>query len=283
MARMNITNSAGFSRRRFLQAAATIVAAHGWGPGTGQLHAMSRRTEAPSPLAQLDLLTAAPIDAMRQFYGTSLGLPVVRLGERLEVHAGGSRLVFRYDPAAAEPFYHFAFNIPENKILLAREWQAARTPLLPIPERLRDARFPPDVVDYRHWNAHSVFFLDPGGNVVEYIARHDLRNARPGAFTPDDILCASEIGLVVDDVPAVARLLSQAVGWTAYRGSSEAFTPLGDEHGLLLVFKRGRILNFQAAGTEKAARVFPTAVTVRAQRTVALRLDGFPYQLRSAP
>jgi catechol-2,3-dioxygenase len=49
--------------------------------------------------------------------------------------------------------------------------------MLPIPERNRAAGFPPEVVDYSHWNAHSIFFLDPAGTVVEYIARHDLKNA----------------------------------------------------------------------------------------------------------
>ena len=56
--------------------------------------------------------------------------------------------------------------------------------MLPIPERNRAAGLPPDIVDYSHWNAHSIFFLDPGGNVVEYIARHDLKNGAPGAFSP---------------------------------------------------------------------------------------------------
>jgi hypothetical protein len=50
---------------------------------------------------------------------------------------------------------HVAFQYSENKIVAAREWQLARSPLLPIPERNRAAGLPPDVVDYSHWNARS--------------------------------------------------------------------------------------------------------------------------------
>jgi catechol-2,3-dioxygenase len=233
-----------------------------------------------SPIEELRLITSAPVAGMREFYGSRLGLPVtVPAPGRLAVQAGDSRIVFTHDAGADRPFYHFAFNIPENKIADARAWQLGRTPLLPIPARLRDARFPPDVVDYRHWNAHSIFFLDPGGNVVEYIARHDLRNARGGPFGPDDILCASEIGLVVDDVVAAAGRLRTALGMADYRGASDLFTPLGDEHGLLLVFKRGRVLDFRADSSEKAARVYPTGVTLRGSRAATVGIDGFPYQL----
>lgn len=54
-------------------------------------------------------------------------------------------------------------KVPENKILKAPESQKARTPLLAIPKRNRAAGVPPEVVDYTHSNAHSVFFLDAAG------------------------------------------------------------------------------------------------------------------------
>ena len=137
--------------------------------------------------------------------------------------------------------------------------------MLPIPERLRDANHSKEVVDYSHWNAHSIFFLDPAGNVVEYIARHDLKNGSAGEFGTQDLLYISEIGLIVDDVIATASSLKPAVGVEQYRGGDEHFTALGDECGLLLIMKRGRILNFDPSTDEKAARVFQTSVKVRSQ------------------
>lgn len=66
---------------------------------------------------------------------------------RLLVTAGDTRIIFIEDRQAANPFYHFAFNIPENKIVAAREWQLQRSPLLPIPERNRATGLPADIVD----------------------------------------------------------------------------------------------------------------------------------------
>jgi hypothetical protein len=124
-----------------------------------------------------------------------------------------------------------------------------------------------------------VYFFDPAGNVVEYIARHDLANPAPGGFSSADILCVSEIGLIVDDVIAVADSLKGVVGLSSYRGASDLFTALGDEMGLLLVMKRGRFLNFDPSTDEKAARVYPTAATVGAPGAATHRIAGFPYVL----
>jgi catechol-2,3-dioxygenase len=226
------------------------------------------------------LLAGASLTRLKEFYHRTLGLRIQdEQRERFTVVAGATPITF-VSPGQRDgrPFYHFAFNIPENKIRAARDWQRARTPLLPIPARLRDRDYPDDVVDYSHWNAHSVFFFDPAGNVVEYIARHDLRNAAGGPFTSADILYASEIGLVVDDVPATATRLREAVGLTSYRGESDAFTALGDELGLLLVMRRGRVVSFDAQ-ERKAVDVFRTTVAVRGTRRTTYAVPRFPYQV----
>ena len=232
-------------------------------------------------LAHCELITAASLDEMHAFYHDRLELGTAREANRLHVTAGDTRITFIEDRQAARPFYHFAFNIPENKIVAARAWQLERSPLIPIPDRNRARDLPPDIVDYSHWNAHSVFFLDPGGNVVEYIARHDLRNAAPGPFTSRDILGTTEIALIVDDVAATTAKLRPALALEQYRGASDDFAALGDEEGLVLVMRRGRILNFNPASQEKAARVYPTVVHLRRSATDRLVLDGFPYTVQS--
>jgi hypothetical protein len=228
----------------------------------------------------LDLLSAAPLAKMKAFYHDSLGLRVAEdKPDRLTVDAGQTKLTFR--PAAdadGKPFYHFAFNIPGNKVLAAHTWQSKRTPLLPIPERLRDPKFPDDVVHYRHWDAHSIFFFDPAGNVVEYIARHTLKDPAEGEFGTADIRYASEIAFVVDDVPAAAAGLTRAVGVGAYKGAGDEFAALGDELGLLLVMKRGRVISFDATD-KKAVAVFPTTVGVRGDRRAKYAVPKFPYQV----
>ena len=169
--------------------------------------------------------------------------------------AGGTRITFIEDRQAANPFYHFAFNIPETRSSPRARGNSNALRCCRSRSANRASSLPPDIVDYSHWNAHSVFFLDPGGNVVEYIARHDLKNAADGPFRSSDILGTSEIGLIVDDVPGTVAKLRPALALEQYRGSSDDFAALGDEEGLVLVMRRGRILNFNPATQEKAARV----------------------------
>jgi hypothetical protein len=241
----------------------------------------SRRADDPGPrILGLELVSAAPLATMKEFYHGTIGLPVLdEHADRLTIGAGQTRLTFTTaGPGDGNPFYHFAFNIPENKVLAARAWQLARTSLLPIPARQRDPDYPDDVVDYRHWNAHSLFFFDPAGNVVEYISRHDLKNARSGAFGSQDILYASEIAFVVDDVLATAANLKQVVGVEQYRGGSAQFTALGDERGLLLVMERGRVISFDAA-EKKSVSVFRTAASVRGPKREKYLIPDFPYEI----
>ena len=57
------------------------------------------------------------------------------------------------------------------------------------------------------------------------------------------------------------------------------FAALGDEHGLLLVMKRGRVISFESP-RRRAVDVFPTDVVIRGPRSVAATpLAGYPYQL----
>ena len=101
--------------------------------------------------------------------------------------------------------------------------------MLAIPERNRAAGFPAEVVDYAHWNAHSVFFNDPAGNVVEYIARHDLKNTDTSPFSWADILYVSEIGLVVDDAAEMSQAVGKMTAVAPYKGGNTDFMAMGDE------------------------------------------------------
>ncbi len=280
-----------FDRRHFLGSAAATAAffaMHDIGPlaaRTGvaaSTRAAADETVKRPRLLSMELRAGAPLDAMKAFYGKTLDLGISGKGDRFTVEAGETRITFVGSATdtvdGRPPFYHFAFNIPENKIVKALEWQKARTPMLAIPEANRAAGYPPEVVDYPHWNAHSIFFLDPAGNIVEYIARHDLKNGDNHPFGWSDILYASEIGLVVDDVAATAGALKDLAAISPYKGESDQFTAMGDEYGLLLVMKRGRVVDFtgnQASGV----RVYPTSVTVRGAKAARHQLAAYPYQL----
>ena len=93
---------------------------------------------APAPtnrprLLSLELQSGAPMSAMKAFYGKTLDLRIMdERPDRFSVEAGETRMTFVNSTDTVDgrpPFYHFAFNIPENKILKALEWQQARTPI----------------------------------------------------------------------------------------------------------------------------------------------------------
>jgi len=80
-------------------------------------------------------------------------------------------------------------------------------------------------------------------------------------------------------VSAATETVKKFASLAQYRGGDDQFRAAGDEHGLLLVMKRGRILNFNPANQDKAARVYPTAARVRGSRQATYRFPKFPYEL----
>ncbi|MGI8908169.1 MAG: hypothetical protein ACR2IE_16980 [Candidatus Sumerlaeaceae bacterium] len=88
------------------------------------------------------------------------------------------------------------------------------------------------------WN---MYFNDAGGNILEFIARHDLPGSSTGDFGRSDILGISEIGIVVSDVPTFVEQCIRESGMTPFHGYTHPqFTALGDDHGLLIVVPEGR-------------------------------------------
>ena len=185
-------------------------------------------------LDALSLLTVN-LPVLRAFYGETLGLAVVEeSATALSLRAGRTWFTFEQAPPGWAGFYHFAFNIPTNLFASARAWLSGRAALL------RDS-IGADEFDFASWNARACYFDDPAGNIVEFIARHDIDEPAPEPFAGRMIQCISEIGLVSDDVPAAVGTLRERLGVQPYRGAeSETFTALGDEHGLFICVKDGR-------------------------------------------
>ncbi len=228
-----------------------------------------------SPLINsLQLLTTSQISELKNFYEKVLGLPVLAANDQsLSIQAGKSSITFIKTDSETRPFYHFAFNIPENKIEKALTWQRNRTSVVhPNPTGPADA-----IVNFRHWNAHSIFFLDPAGNLLEYIARHDLKNGATGEFSVNDILYVSEIGLIVDDVEQTGLRIQKSLNLNYYR-PSENFIPIGDEYGLLLMIKKGKIWPSNSNQINKVD-VFKTSVSISNSTASGWKSTDYPYEI----
>lgn len=293
----------GCSRREFLaraQGAFALLAAHellNTSPAGAALGDQSSPVIIPQPLIQqLRLQTAQSLDVMRRFYVDKLEFTLVdQTQTELTVAVGGSRLTFVH--AIAEPpqmdgshgdtgpFYHFAFNIPQNKLLAARDWQLQRSSLINPRPTLLDPHFPKDVWHFCHWHAHSIFFWDPARNIVEYIARHGLRNDSipSNRFGPEDLLCASEIGLVFEpgEVAAATAVLRDHFGLTEYPRGADPWA-MGDEHGLILCLGRKGELWGEQTPTPVRWGVFPIEAVIRSKSTGELQFEKSPYLVQVA-
>jgi len=214
-------------------------------------------------------LPAVDLQAQRDFYSDALGLPVILSAARLEIKAGETDLVFTQAGPGFDGAYHFAFNIPENQFRAAKEWIASRVRLL------RDETGK-DEFDSESWNSHSVYFKDTAGNVLELIARHNLKNGASGEFDGSRILNVSEIGLPSEDVMAFADDLCAQLNVSVFRQEpNETFTPVGDDDGLFILPIKDRIW---IPNSGVPAKLLPVKVKGEAGGK-GWEVRGIPYEI----
>ena len=117
----------------------------------------------------------------------------------------------------------------------AKKWISTRIPLLKDKNGKED-------FESQSWNSDSVYFLDPAGKCLEFIARHDLKNAMDGDFDSSQILNVSEIGLPSENVIEFANQLCMRLDLSVFNQEpNETFTPVGDDNGLLILPVQNRI------------------------------------------
>ena len=211
-------------------------------------------------------LQTRDVAQLASFYEMTLGLPVTSDDAHCTIRAGNSLLRFGATENG-QPKYHLAFNIPENKIEAARVWLAARAELVP------HFKSGATIIDWPYWNAHSVYFLDPAGNILEVIARHGLENGAPGSFGPTDFLNVSELGFVVPDPQETMDLLASAFE-LPIKSRLDDFGAVGDDHGLFIVSAEKRPW---MPTDNQLAEPFPARAVVRHKAAVLVRLPGTSY------
>lgn len=148
-------------------------------------------------------LPASDPAASAAFYRDVLQLPVAATRVRI----GWSRLDLV--PAGAEVgSVHLAFNMPPARFAAACDWLSARVPLLRDP--LGEVHFALGAA----WQSQSVYFAGPDDAVLELIARRPLpvQAVADGAFSADELLCISEVGLPSAQVRAVAAAAQDRLG-----------------------------------------------------------------------
>jgi hypothetical protein len=171
----------------------------------------------------------------------------------IKIGIGRTTLVFE-QVENADPFYHYAINIPCNKIDEAKAWLSPRAELIWIDD------YRSDIADFRNWNAKSVYFYDPSGNILELIARFDLDNKMDEPFSSAQFLCISELGVVTkqgDLDNAADRLLKDYdLDYFVRQPPLPQFKAIGDNEGLFIMVPENR--NWYP--TERPSGIFPMNV-----------------------
>lgn len=180
-------------------------------------------------IQRLDLF-AHDLQALGSFY-ERLGLVCKPSVGALSISCGETQLNFHQ--SEEKPNYHFAFNIPANRLQACHDWLGAHADLLPFEGST--------VIDFPNWKAQSVYALDPAQNIIEFIARKDVGpGSEAGAFQPGtELLNISEIGCPVQRIPDFRDAISMAQV-PVYSGGDQYFCALGDEHGLFIVVDPGK-------------------------------------------
>ncbi|GLX68046.1 VOC family protein [Paenibacillus glycanilyticus] len=218
----------------------------------------------------IKLLTSQLVQ-LKEFYTQILGLPLTEsTDDTFTVKVGRSSLIFEQTQTADEnPFYHFAFDIPENKIDESITWLNS----LGISVNLLPNNF------YKWysstWNATSIYFDDPAGNIVEFIARHSLGNAIEASIKGTELINISEIGLVVDHVSDTKDFLGTNHSMIGYKDSNDSFAAVGDEDGLFILSANQRVW----LGSDKKAAIFRTEISVEGTYEGVFDIEQYPYKL----
>jgi catechol 2,3-dioxygenase-like lactoylglutathione lyase family enzyme len=212
-------------------------------------------------IREIHLLTN-DIEGTRKFYTEKLDARAETVNETsISFLMGSTRLAFTLSEEQ-EPYYHVAFDIPNNRLEEALDWTSRRIPILPVPGNSL-------IADYPRWDARSFYFYDNNGNILEFIGRFEVPSQSLEPFSGSSILYASEAGLAVENVAAFSDQLVAQYGLELFKKQPrlQNFAAVGTDTGLFIISATNR--NWYPV--DKEALPFPMRVVFEAEgRTMEL-------------
>ncbi|MEO8664733.1 MAG: ring-cleaving dioxygenase [Ignavibacteria bacterium] len=220
-------------------------------------------------IKELTIYTSG-LNDLKEFYSDKIGIRMSRESENsFALQTLSTMITFNVSEHIQDPFYHFAFNIPEDQFKEAKEWTKKRVELIKLNGE--------DEFDFKSWNAHSIYFYDPAGNIIELIARHNLKNNTQEIFSDKSLLNVSEIGCPVHDVKDFYDVLKNKFNVPEFSGDMKTFTAAGDDEGLFIIVPDGRKWFPDCPD----AKIFPMTVKIDSNKIEELEFEDLPYKIFS--
>ncbi|MCG8327317.1 MAG: hypothetical protein MI974_06505 [Chitinophagales bacterium] len=216
-------------------------------------------------LKNLHLRTHKP-EELWTFYTQVLGFEGKHMdnGVAILYNIGSSHLIFSTATDGSQPYYHFAFNIPYNQYEEALNWLKERV------EVLKDENGN-ELIEFTNWEAYAIYFFDPAGNILEFIARKDIPFHSDEPFSIQSVLSISEIGIPVNDVPKVYEEIKSVSKIPPYKTGNATFFPTGNAEGLFILVNQSEKIWYP---TQKKALSFPLYVEFEQEGTYHTMLSG---------
>lgn len=186
-------------------------------------------------ILELTLLTNN-LPETKTFYERTIGFEKIEETDKtVSFSTGTSKLRFELTTHNYHPKYHFAFNIPQNKIEEAVKWTSARTKLA----QTDNNSF---VTNFEDWKAKAIYFFDNNRNILEFISRTDLNNPSNDEFSVKSVLNINEVGLVSEQPLFTGTQIIEKTKTSFFdKGSkSDAFAAVGNDHGLFVISNTNR-------------------------------------------
>lgn len=198
---------------------------------------------------------------LKRFYRNVMELEIINNSEEeFTVNIGESNLTFRQADEAS--FYHFAFNIPGNQFSLIKSWMKGKLTLNREGGR--------DEVYFPSFNADSMYFEDPAGNIIELIGRRhrDLfGNPSPASF-----LNISEVSMTTYAMTKVGDRI-QDLGIPLRQGTEidpHSLNFLGRDDTFIVLVPPGRKWYF----SKKESEIHPLEITLSDGNILTLDEEG---------
>ena len=166
-----------------------------------------------------------------EFYQNLLGLTLTNKSENSVDFKIGHSILTLCKESSATP-YHFAINIPSNKDIEALNWLRQRVEILRYNEN--------ELISFQNWNAKAIYFYDADKNIVELIARKNLKIETNEPFDQNQFLGISEIGLSVQSVADTYKEIRAIKEIKIFDRYLDIFLAIGDEQGLFIIIDQNK-------------------------------------------